>query len=396
MLRCGDGAARGGPGEWRSRAPASRTAAATSSSRRWTAPSASARLRLSSSIPGTFGRARPSRTWRCSDPFTLSVPFVGRTADLARLEAWLRGPKPVCRALPHRSGRQRQDAPRDRAVRAGPCAERQRLGRGLPRPRRAATLFRQGEHQHLGLAAADADRPRLRRRHRPGVEALAGGTVAQFGAARAAAAPAAAGALRRRRIRLVGGTDANRLERRRRPRPVRSAGARAARSRSRPRTGPRCVRQSPTSRVPLPPFTPGLVPGSVDCRISPALTNEGERAAAGGARRTDGGTDGSQGPRSRRGPAVGRVEMAQALAGHERRRLILIARDRQLDAAPLAHMAAVLTLQGGAEADAALAMVEAEADGTALARRSARRSTPRCATPTRPTTASACRRFCPT
>lgn len=62
------------------------------------------------------------------------------------------------------------------------------------------------------------------------------------------------------------------------------------------------------------------------------------------------------------GRPTGRIELAKALAGHERRRLDLIARDRALEAAALAHMAAMLTLQGGAEADAVLAVAEAEAD----------------------------------
>jgi len=59
---------------------------------------------------------------------------------------------------------------------------------------------------------------------------------------------------------------------------------------------------------------------------------------------------------------TGRLEMARAVAGHERRRLDAIARDRALEAGVFAHMAAVLTLQGGAELDPALEMIEAEAD----------------------------------
>jgi len=59
---------------------------------------------------------------------------------------------------------------------------------------------------------------------------------------------------------------------------------------------------------------------------------------------------------------TGRIEMARALANHEWRRLDAIARDRSLEADVFAHTAAVLTMQGGAELDAALEMIESEAE----------------------------------
>jgi len=61
-------------------------------------------------------------------------------------------------------------------------------------------------------------------------------------------------------------------------------------------------------------------------------------------------------------PGGGRTGMAVALAGHERNRLDAIARDRTLDAGLLAHLAAMLTLQGGAVVDAALDMAAAEVE----------------------------------
>ena len=64
---------------------------------------------------------------------------------------------------------------------------------------------------------------------------------------------------------------------------------------------------------------------------------------------------------------VARIRLAEALADRERRRLDRLADDQQLDRKALAHMAAVLTLQGGADPDGAQAAIEQEREALGFA-----------------------------